>query len=79
MKDECSKHPSFLEAYHRKDHMGVAVEIGILCAKCGTKRRVWSEKAKQCYCRFCGYHASAEHKSWGCPKCGSSVPLKEEA
>lgn len=77
MKDECSKHPSFLEVYHRKDHMGVAVEIGILCAKCGTSKRVWPEKTqtRPFYCRFCGHHTFVRDGR-GCPKCGSSIPLK---
>ena len=78
MKDGCVAHPSFLEVYYEKDHMGVAVEIGILCAKCGTKKRVWPEKPRQYYCRFCGHHAPTKPRdAWGCPKCGTSVPMKE--
>ena len=75
MKDECSKHPSFLEVYYQKDHKGIATEVGILCAKCGTKRRVWPERPKQYYCRFCGHTSGSKRE--GCPKCGSSIPLKE--
>lgn len=52
MKNECSKHPDYLEVYFLKDRKGVATEIGILCAKCGTKQRVWPGKARQYYCQF---------------------------
>lgn len=74
MQDRCSEHPSFLEVYSRKDHMGVAIEIGILCAKCGTSKRVWPEEKKAYYCRFCGHHTLV--RSGGCSKCGSSVGLR---